>query len=187
MFQWWCLTINLLPLVCFSDDVSNVFSCLLQASAMVSHNTLVTSQTPPSTQPSSQPQTQPVVTQTPTQPSNISSPRSINCSVPASTDFLRSQPPPATFRGAPEFTPSFFTNGQGAGLFRPGFPSFQHSAHHPSMLSHAPISSNATTNGEFGEYFKIILVVLPRLLAYYFFLCAHTSEFRSELLWRNWW
>ncbi|CAG5117554.1 unnamed protein product, partial [Candidula unifasciata] len=118
------------------------------ASAMINHNPIV-SQTPPNTQPSSQPQ--PVVTQTPSQPTNLSSPRSINCSVPTATDFLRNQPPPPTFRGAPEFTQSFFTNGHGAALFRPGFPSYQHPAHHhPPMLPHGPITANATTNGEFG-------------------------------------
>ncbi|BFY99918.1 hypothetical protein BsWGS_02959 [Bradybaena similaris] len=123
----------------------------LPASAMVNHNPIVSSQTPPNTQPSNQQQPPPVVTQTPSQPTNLSSPRSINCSVPTATDFLRNQPPPPTFRSAPEFTQSFFTNGHGAALFRPGFPSYQHPAHHhPPMLPHAPITANATTNGEFG-------------------------------------
>ncbi|XP_059149477.1 nucleolar protein 4-like [Physella acuta] len=120
----------------------------LPASAMVAHNALVSAQTPPSTQ-ASTPQ-QPPTAVTPSQPSSISSPRSLNnCS--ANTDFLRHQPPPPTFRPAPDFPPSFFTNGHGGALFRPGFPSYQHPAHHhPSVLPHAPISTNATTNGEFG-------------------------------------
>ncbi|XP_013089197.1 nucleolar protein 4-like isoform X2 [Biomphalaria glabrata] len=124
----------------------------LPASAMVAHTSLVTAQTPPSTQAATPQQPQPVVTQSNAQQGSQSSPRSINCSVTASTDFLRHQPPPPTFRPAPDFTPSFFTNGHGtAALFRPGFPNHQHPAHHhPTVLPHASVASNTTSNGEFG-------------------------------------
>lgn len=121
---------------------------------MVAHTSLVTAQTPPSTQAATPQQPQPVVTQSNAQQGSQSSPRSINCSVTASTDFLRHQPPPPTFRPAPDFTPSFFTNGHGtAALFRPGFPNHQHPAHHhPTVLPHASVASNTTSNGEFGEW-----------------------------------
>ncbi|KAH9519373.1 Nucleolar protein 4, partial [Bulinus truncatus] len=122
------------------------------ASAMVAHNSLAAAQTPPTTQPAAQPQVQSAVTQAPSQTGSLSSPRSVNCSVSASTDFLRHQPPPPTFRPAPDFTPSFFTNGHGAAaLFRPGFPNHQHPAHHhPTVLPHASVTANNTSNGEFG-------------------------------------
>ncbi|KAK3786921.1 hypothetical protein RRG08_037386 [Elysia crispata] len=87
---------------------------------------------------------------------SLPSPRSINCSVPTGTDFLRHTAPPPAFRPAPDFTPPFFTNGHGAAaaaaLFRPGFPGYQHPAHHhPSVLSHAQITANnGPANGEFG-------------------------------------
>ena len=88
---------------------------------------------------------------------SLPSPRSINCSVPTGTDFLRHTAPPPAFRPAPDFTPPFFTNGHGAAaaaaLFRPGFPGYQHPAHHhPSVLSHAQITANnGPANGEFGK------------------------------------
>ncbi|GFR94615.1 nucleolar protein 4 [Elysia marginata] len=87
---------------------------------------------------------------------SLPSPRTINCTVPAGTDFLRHTAPPPAFRPAPDFTPSFFTNGHGAAaaaaLFRPGFPGYQHPAHHhASVLTHAQITANnGPTNGEFG-------------------------------------
>eukprot|EP00105_Crassostrea_gigas_P024098 XP_011444231.1 PREDICTED: nucleolar protein 4 isoform X3 [Crassostrea gigas] len=61
-------------------------------------------------------------------------------------DFLRHQPPPPTFRPAPEFHPPFFTNGNG--LFRPGFPGYQHPAHHhPPVLSHGALNPTSVQNG----------------------------------------
>ncbi|XP_005112657.2 nucleolar protein 4-like [Aplysia californica] len=120
----------------------------LPASAMASHSVIVTTQATPSTQ-DPNPQPQPPVTQTPSQPGTLTSPRSINCSVPTATEFLRHQAPPPAFRPAPDFTPSFFTNGHGTALFRPGFPSYP-AHHHPSVLPHAPITASTTTNGEFG-------------------------------------
>ncbi|CAG5136674.1 unnamed protein product, partial [Candidula unifasciata] len=119
----------------------------LSASVMSSHNLAVTPQTPPNTQPAPQPQLQPAVTTA--QPHRMASPRPGNCSV--SADFMRHQPPAATFRPAQEFTQSFFTNGHGAALFRPGFSSYQQPAHyHPTLLPHATITANATTNGDVG-------------------------------------
>lgn len=62
-------------------------------------------------------------------------------------DFLRHQPPPPTFRPAPEFHPPFFTNGNG--LFRPGFPGYQHPAHHhPPVLSHGALNPTSVQNGK---------------------------------------
>ncbi|XP_062574974.1 nucleolar protein 4-like isoform X2 [Saccostrea cucullata] len=62
-------------------------------------------------------------------------------------DFLRHQPPPPAFRPAPEFHPPFFTNGNG--LFRPGFPGYQHPAHHhPPVLSHGSLNPPSVQNGK---------------------------------------
>ncbi|XP_048759967.1 nucleolar protein 4-like isoform X2 [Ostrea edulis] len=62
-------------------------------------------------------------------------------------DFLRHQPPPPAFRPAPEFHPPFFTNGNG--LFRPGFPGYQHPAHHhPPVLSHSALNPTSVQNGK---------------------------------------
>ncbi|XP_052687775.1 nucleolar protein 4-like isoform X5 [Crassostrea angulata] len=56
-------------------------------------------------------------------------------------------PPPPTFRPAPEFHPPFFTNGNG--LFRPGFPGYQHPAHHhPPVLSHGALNPTSVQNGK---------------------------------------
>lgn len=67
----------------------------------------------------------------------------------SSGDFLRHQPPPPAFRPPPEFHSPFFPNGNG--LFRPGFPpAYQHPAHHhPTVLSHSPITQNSVQNGMF--------------------------------------
>lgn len=66
-------------------------------------------------------------------------------------DFLRHQPPPPTFRPAPEFHPPFFTNGNG--LFRPGFPGYQHPAHHhPPVLSHSALNPTSVQNGKLSMY-----------------------------------
>ena len=67
----------------------------------------------------------------------------------SSSDFLRHQPPPPAFRPPPEFHSPFFPNGNG--LFRPGFPpAYQHPAHHhPTVLSHSPITQNSVQNGMF--------------------------------------
>lgn len=64
------------------------------------------------------------------------------------SDFLRHQPPPPAFRAPPEFHSPFFPNGNG--LFRPGFPpTYQHPAHHhPTVLSHSPITQTSVQNGE---------------------------------------
>lgn len=65
----------------------------------------------------------------------------------SSSDFLRHQPPPPAFRPPPEFHSPFFPNGNG--LFRPGFPpAYQHPAHHhPTVLSHSPLTQNSVQNG----------------------------------------
>lgn len=65
----------------------------------------------------------------------------------SSSDFLRHQPPPPAFRAPPEFHSPFFPNGNG--LFRPGFPpTYQHPAHHhPTVLSHSPITQSSVQNG----------------------------------------
>ncbi|KAL4235645.1 Nucleolar protein 4 [Mactra antiquata] len=60
----------------------------------------------------------------------------------STSDFIRHPPPPGAFRPPPEFPP-FFTNGNG--LFRPGFPSYQHPAHHHPPVLHSPVSLQ---NGE---------------------------------------
>ena len=155
---------------------------------MMAHAAILTSQSPPSApapanqQQAAQPQATAVAQSIASQPTTVNntnnnsssnnnnnttnnnnnnslpSPRSINCSVPAGTDFLRHTAPPPAFRPAPDFTPPFFTNGHGAAaaaaLFRPGFPGYQHPAHHhPSVLSHAQITANnGSANGEFGKY-----------------------------------
>lgn len=73
-------------------------------------------------------------------------------------DFLRHQPPPPTFRPAPEFHPPFFTNGNG--LFRPGFPGYQHPAHHhPPVLSHGALNPTSVQNGKLSMYRCNILLL----------------------------
>lgn len=61
----------------------------------------------------------------------------------STADFIR-HPPPTAFRPPPEFPP-FFTNGNG--LFRPGFPSYQHPAHHHPSVLHSPIQPTSLQNG----------------------------------------
>lgn len=62
----------------------------------------------------------------------------------STADFIR-HPPPTAFRPPPEFPP-FFTNGNG--LFRPGFPGYQHPAHHHPPVLHSPIQPTSLQNGE---------------------------------------
>ncbi|WAR22781.1 NOL4L-like protein [Mya arenaria] len=62
----------------------------------------------------------------------------------ASSDFIRHPPPPTAFRPPPDFPP-FFTNGNG--LFRPGFPGYQHPAHHHPSVLHSPIQPTGLQNG----------------------------------------
>lgn len=69
----------------------------------------------------------------------------------STTDFIRHPPPPGAFRPPPEFPP-FFTNGNG--MFRPGFPGYQHPAHHHPPVLHSPASLQ---NGElFTSKFFVI-------------------------------
>lgn len=63
----------------------------------------------------------------------------------STTDFIRHPPPPTAFRPPPEFPP-FFTNGNG--LFRPGFPGYQHPAHHHPPVLHSPIQPTSLQNGK---------------------------------------
>ncbi|ESO94452.1 hypothetical protein LOTGIDRAFT_232295 [Lottia gigantea] len=80
--------------------------------------------------------------------SNSQAQSQIDRHVPASNDFIRQAPPPA-FRAAPEFPSPFFANGNG--LFRPGFPGYQHPAHqHHTVLQHPVLQSSTVQNGEFG-------------------------------------
>lgn len=62
----------------------------------------------------------------------------------ASSDFIRHPPPPTAFRPPHDFPP-FFTNGNG--LFRPGFPGYQHPAHHHPSVLHSPIQPSSLQNG----------------------------------------
>ncbi|XP_060602457.1 nucleolar protein 4-like isoform X2 [Ruditapes philippinarum] len=62
----------------------------------------------------------------------------------STADFIRHPPPPTAFRPPPEFPP-FFANGNG--LFRPGFPGYQHPAHHHPPVLHSPIQATSLQNG----------------------------------------
>lgn len=82
-----------------------------------------------------------------TQPSTTPTPSHVDrhtpVSVQSATDFIRHHTP-AAFRPPPEFPP-FFTNGNG--LFRPGFPAYQHPAHHHPSVLHSPIQQASLQNG----------------------------------------
>ena len=77
---------------------------------------------------------------TPT-PSHVDRHTPVNVST---ADFIR-HAPPAAFRPPPDFPP-FFTNGNG--LFRPGFPGYQHPAHHHPSVLHSPIQPSSLQNGK---------------------------------------
>ncbi|XP_041358922.1 nucleolar protein 4-like isoform X2 [Gigantopelta aegis] len=110
----------------------------LPASAMPNNTIIPSSQSQQPSQPARQTTT----------PSSIQSqPAQVDRHVPTN-DFLRHQIPPPAFRPPPEFHPPFFANGNG--LFRPGFPNYQHPAHHhPPVIQH-PLQTNSVQNGEFG-------------------------------------
>lgn len=77
---------------------------------------------------------------TPT-PSHVDRHTPVNVSTP---EFIR-HTPTAAFRPPPEFPP-FFSNGNG--LFRPGFPGYQHPAHHHPSVLHSPIQPATLQNGK---------------------------------------
>lgn len=100
----------------------------------------------------------------------------------SSSDFLRHQPPPPAFRAPPEFHSPFFPNGNG--LFRPGFPpTYQHPAHHhPTVLSHSPITQSSVQNGEYWFFYLILALLTKIKIAKNNIPCDYCED-KNHLIW----
>ncbi|XP_078317120.1 nucleolar protein 4-like isoform X2 [Crassostrea virginica] len=125
----------------------------LPAASMHTNSSTTNSQSQTTAQQQQQQQSTPAPSPHSQSSSNQTSPQSqqsasqVDRHAHTNNDFLRHQPPPPTFRPAPEFHPPFFTNGNG--LFRPGFPGYQHPAHHhPPVLSHSALNPTSVQNGK---------------------------------------